>query len=129
MTLKEPQGRLAVAHQQVLGLLIMIEHHAMGFAPVAGLLVASKGRMRGIEMIAIHPDPTGLYVTPHLIGGMRVSGPDAGTQPIETVICNREGFLFVLESCDGNHRAKDFLLENPHAVVSFEHGRFHIVAF
>ncbi len=45
-----------VADQQVLGLLIVVEHHLVGFAPDARLLVAAERRMGGIGVVAVDPD-------------------------------------------------------------------------
>ena len=45
----------AVAHQQVLGLLIVVEHHLVVLATDAGLLVATEGSVRGIRVIAVGP--------------------------------------------------------------------------
>jgi hypothetical protein len=42
MCLKEPQLVLVIRHQNVLGVTVMIEHHFMGLAPEAGLLVAAE---------------------------------------------------------------------------------------
>src|ERR1700676_980030 len=46
--LEKAQGLRAVAHQNVLGLLVMIQHHLVGFPADAGLLVTSECRMRRI---------------------------------------------------------------------------------
>ena len=57
---EEAQRLRAVADQQVLRLLIVIQHHLMGFAADAGLLVAAERRMRGIGMVAVGPHAPGL---------------------------------------------------------------------
>src|SRR5690606_34709176 len=69
-----------VAHQQVLGLLVVVEHHLVGLAADAGLLVAAERRMRGIQVVAVGPDATGLDPAAHAVGAVDVAGPDAGTQ-------------------------------------------------
>src|ERR1700693_3329826 len=53
--LEEPQCLRAVAHQYVLGLLVVIEHHFVGFSPNARFLVTTKRRVRRISVGAIGP--------------------------------------------------------------------------
>src|SRR5712691_904027 len=48
----------AVADQHVLGLLVVVEHHLVGFAADARLLVAAERRMCGIGVIAAHNSST-----------------------------------------------------------------------
>ena len=43
MGLEEAQRLLGVAHQQVLGLLVVVEHHLVGLTADTGLLVATEG--------------------------------------------------------------------------------------
>ena len=50
----------AVADQEILGLLVMVEHHLVGLAANARLLVAAECRMRRVGVVAIGPDPSGL---------------------------------------------------------------------
>lgn len=50
----------AVADELVFRLLVMIEHHLVVFAADARLLVASKSRVRRIEVVAVRPDSAGL---------------------------------------------------------------------
>ena len=54
----------AVADQEVLGLLVVIEHHLVGLAADARLLVAAERRMRRIGMVAVGPDAAGLDARP-----------------------------------------------------------------
>ena len=58
--LEEPKLVGVVADQHVLGLLIVVQHHLVRLAPDAGLLVAAKGRMGGIGVIVVDPDPASL---------------------------------------------------------------------
>jgi hypothetical protein len=51
---------LAVADQHVLGLLVVVGHHAVVLPPDARLLVSAEGRVSGIQVVAVGPDPSGL---------------------------------------------------------------------
>ena len=87
--LKEAESFRAVAYQQVLGLLIVIEHHPMVFAAKSRLLIAAKRRVRRIEVVAIGPDASGLDGAAEAIGGVDASCPHASAKPIEGIIGNR----------------------------------------
>ena len=54
--LEETERLGAVADQEILGLLVVVEHDAMGLAADAGLLVAAEGGVGGIEVVAVGPD-------------------------------------------------------------------------
>src|SRR3989440_6869034 len=54
--LEEPQRLRRIAHQQVLGLLVMVEHHLVVFAADARLLVATEGGVRGIGVVAVRSE-------------------------------------------------------------------------
>ena len=62
--LEETQRLRTVAHQQVLGLLIVLQNDLVGFAPVARLLVAAERRTRGIQVIAVRPHAAGFISRP-----------------------------------------------------------------
>src|SRR5690606_33736042 len=70
LRLKETERIDVVADQQVLGLLVVVEHHLVGLATHAGLLVAAERRMRGIQVVAVGPDAAGLDPAPHAIGAV-----------------------------------------------------------
>jgi len=55
LLLKEAELLGAVAYQQVFGLLIVVEHHAVRLAANAGLLVSAKGCVGRIGMVAVDP--------------------------------------------------------------------------
>ena len=55
VVLKEAELLGAVAYQQVLGLLIVVEHHAVRLAANAGLLISAEGCVRRIGMVAVDP--------------------------------------------------------------------------
>src|SRR5262249_9197812 len=118
----------AVADQQILGLLIVVEHHLVGFAPDARLLVAAERRVRGIGMAAVGPDPARLDRPAEPVATVGVATPDAGPQAIGRVIGDREGLVVGLEGGDRNDWAEDLFLEYPHLVVALKHRGLNIEA-
>src|SRR5712691_7449047 len=118
----------AVADQQVLGLLVVIEHHLVGFATDTRLLVAAEGGMRRIGMIAIGPDAARLDGAAEAIEPARIAAPDTGTEAVERVVGDRERLVVIPEGRDRNHRPENFLLEDSHLVVALEHRRLDIEA-
>src|SRR5215472_10442244 len=65
----------AVADEQVFCLLVVVQHHLVVLAPDAGLLIAAKGRVRGIEVIAVDPDAARLDRASEPIGAVDVARP------------------------------------------------------
>src|SRR6478752_8897634 len=61
--LEEAEGVGRVGHQEVLGLLVVVEHHLVVLASDAGLLVATERGVRGVLVVAVGPDATGLDAT------------------------------------------------------------------
>src|SRR5258708_27155375 len=59
-TSEEAQLVLAVADQQVLGLLVVVQHHLVGLAADARFLVAAEGRVRRVGVVAVGPHAPGL---------------------------------------------------------------------
>src|SRR6266481_5721703 len=57
---KEAKRLSRIAYQDVLGVLIVVEHHLVIFAPDAGLLVSTECGMSRISMITVRPHTTGL---------------------------------------------------------------------
>src|SRR5215469_592300 len=90
---EEPEGLRAIAHQHVLGLLVVVEHDLVVLAADAGLLVAAEGRMGRIEVIAIGPDAAGLDAAAEAIGPVDIAGPNTGAEAVERVVGKREGFV------------------------------------
>src|SRR5580765_2688558 len=56
----EPERVRAVRDEQVLGLLVVLQHHLVVLAADARLLVAAEGGMRGIGVVAVGPHAAGL---------------------------------------------------------------------
>src|SRR5450432_410651 len=109
-TLEESERLRAVAHQYILGLLIMVEHHFVVLSADTGLLVAAKSRMRWIRMVAIGPHTACLDASPEAIGQVEISGPDTRTQTIQSVVGNLERLFRRIEDRDRHHGAEYFLL-------------------
>src|SRR6266496_2956648 len=83
---KEAEGFGAVAHQQVLRLLIVIQHHSVGLATDPGLLVPAECRVSRIEVIAIGPHSPSLDLAAQPVRGGSIPSPDAGAQSVERVV-------------------------------------------
>ena len=83
---EQPQRFIRIAHQQALGLLVMLKHHLMGFASDARLFVAAKRRMCRVSVITVGPHAPSLNAAPHLIGQITVAAPDTRAQAILRVV-------------------------------------------
>src|SRR5579859_5471484 len=125
---EETERLVAIADEQVLGLLIVIEHHLVIFAADTRLLVATERSMCRIRVIAVGPHAARLDLPAEAIGARTVACPYTGAQTVERIVGDLERFVFVLERRHGNDRPEDFFLEDAHLVVAAEHGRLHIVA-
>ena len=84
--LEEAQLVRAVTDQQVLGLLIVVQHHAVVLASDARLLVAAEGRVGGVGVVAVGPDSTGLDAATKAVGAVDIAGPDSGAEAVEGVV-------------------------------------------
>src|SRR5580693_3683695 len=87
---EEAQLLGAVADQHVLGLLVVVKHHAVVFPPDAGLLVAAEGRMGRIGVVAVGPHPARLDGAAEAVAAVDVAAPDPGAQAVEGVVGDRE---------------------------------------
>src|SRR6476620_3278651 len=88
---EESLGLVAVRHEQVLGLLVVVEHHLVVLAADAGLLVAAERRVGGVGVIAVGPHPAGLDVTPGPVGGVAVARPHPSPEALQGVVGDRDG--------------------------------------
>ena len=125
---KKPCAFSRVGHHQVLGLLVVVEHHLVVLPADAGLLVAAERRVRGIDVVAVDPHPAGLDVAAGPVGGVAVAAPHPGAQAVEGVVGDRDRVVVIGERRHRHHRSEDLLLEDPHLVVAGEDGRLHVVA-
>src|SRR6516162_729562 len=126
--LEEAEFLRTVADQQVLGLLVVVEHHLVRFASDARLFVAAKRCMRGVGVVAVGPDPARLDRPAEAVATIGVAAPDPGAEAIQRIIGNRQGFFVGLECRDRDDRAEDLLLENAHFVVALKHCGPHVEA-
>src|ERR1022692_3115865 len=106
--LEEAELLRAVTHQEVLGLLIVVEHHAVGFAADAGLLVSSKGSVCRISVVAVDPHASGLNAASQTMAAIDVSSPETGAEAVEGVVGDFERVGFVLECGNGDDGPEDF---------------------
>src|ERR1700682_4375045 len=129
LNLEEAQRLGRIAHQDVLRVLIVLEHHLVVFATNTRLLVAAKSSVRRIGVIAIRPYAAGLNLASELVGTIAISGPHACAEAVKRVVGDCERVRFVLELRDRNDRSEDLFLEDAHLVVAFENRRFDVIAF
>ena len=106
----------------------MIQHHFVGFPADARLLVAAKGGMGRIGVIAVHPHPAGLNAPGHAIGAVHIPGPDARPQAKLGVVGNGQRVGLVLEGGNSHRRTKDLFLKHPHVIAALENGGLNIKA-
>ncbi|CAM2147310.1 hypothetical protein PT2222_10131 [Paraburkholderia tropica] len=125
---EETQRLVAIADEQVLRLLIVIEHHLVVLAADARLLVAAERRVRRIRVIAVRPHAPGLDLAAEAICARAVTRPHARAEAVERVVGDLQRFLFGLERGHRNDRPEDLFLEDAHLVVAAEHGRLHVIA-
>src|SRR5690606_652723 len=91
---------LSVADQEDLGLLVVLEHHQVGLAADAGLLVAAEGRVSRVVVVGVGPHTTGLDLTTGAVGGRAVAAPHAGAEAVEGVVGDVHRVGEVLEGGD-----------------------------
>ena len=84
--LEEPERFRAVAHQDILRLLVMIEHHFVRFPSHTGFFISAESRVCGIRVVAIGPYASGLDASPETIGSIQIARPNAGTQAVGRVV-------------------------------------------
>src|SRR5205823_1612966 len=60
MSSEETELGGAVADQQVLGLLVVVEHHLVVLPADAGVLVPAERRVGGVRVVVVRPHPSGL---------------------------------------------------------------------
>jgi hypothetical protein len=127
-TLEKAEGLGAVADQEVLGLAIVIEDHLVGLTAETRFLVTTEGSARGIQVIAVGPDASGLDAAAQTIGVRAVAGPDAGTEAIGGIVGDLERFFNGGELGDREDGSKDLFLEDAHLVVAGEDGGLDVEA-
>jgi len=126
--LEKAESRLAVRNKQVLGLAVVVKGNLVRLTADTAALVTAKGSMRGVSMVVVDPDTTGVDATGHEEGLMGIAGENTGAKAKLRVIGNFNGLLGRLEGAQAGHRAKDFLLEDAHLVVAAENGWLNVKA-
>src|SRR3989344_1142966 len=125
---EQAESALVVRDEQVLGLLVMVEHRLVVFAPEARRLVSAESGVGGILVIAVGPDPAGLNRAAQPVSSVAVAGPDTSTQAVGGVVGDRDRFLDRLEGRHRQDRTEDLLLEDAHVVLAHEHRRLYEIA-
>src|SRR5262245_24250982 len=82
---EEADGLGVLSPQEVLGLLLAVEHHAVILAAEARLLVSAECGMCGVQVVAVHPDAPALDRAPRAVGRVGVTRPHAGAEAVERV--------------------------------------------
>lgn len=75
--LEEAELLRRVRHEKIFRLLVVVQHHAVGLAADARLLVAAEGRVGRVRVVAVGPDAARLDGAARAVGGVRVAGPDS----------------------------------------------------
>src|ERR1700756_3844275 len=83
--LEETQRLLAIADEQILGLLVVVEHHLVSLATDAGLFAAAECRMRRIGVVTIRPHAAGLDFPAEAIGTRTVASPYTGAETVQRI--------------------------------------------
>ncbi|PNG63817.1 hypothetical protein TI06_23040, partial [Vibrio vulnificus] len=84
--LEEAQRVDVVAHQQVLGLLVVVEHHLLRLATDAGLLVAAERGVGRVQVVAVGPHATGLDPVVLLFFLIDAAPPEAAPVSLPAVV-------------------------------------------
>src|SRR6187431_1034308 len=94
---EESLGLIAVGDEQVLRLLVVVEHHLVVLAADARLLVPAERSVRRVQVVAVAPHPPGLDGAAGAVLGVDVSGPQAGTESVEGVVGDLDGLVVPVE--------------------------------
>src|SRR5271154_541832 len=96
-------------HHNGLRLRVCVENLVAPLAPPAGLLVSTEGK-RSVENVeAVDPDGASLDLLREGVGLGYVLGPDTCRQAVDGIICDRCGFVGVVEAVSDQHGAKDLV--------------------
>src|SRR5690242_7434257 len=95
--LEEAERLRRVADEQVLRLLVVLQHHLVVLAADARLLVPAERGVGRVEVVAVRPHAAGLDAAAHAVGGVAVARPHAGAEAVERVVGDGQRFRLVLE--------------------------------
>src|SRR5699024_1513872 len=125
---EEAELLFRVADQQVLRLLVVVEHHQVVLPPDARGLVPAERGVRRVAVIVVHPHATGLDGAAGAVDGVLLPRPHTGAQPVQGVVRDRDRLVVAVEPRQREHRTEDLLLEDPHRVVALEERGGDVVA-
>src|SRR5947209_11175330 len=83
----------------------------------AASFVAAEGRFLVDAAGAVDAEHAGADALRDSQRAADVSGPDGAGEPVLVLVHEANDLLFVLERDDGQYRAEDFLLGDPHPIV------------
>mgnify|MGYP003409230673 CR=1 FL=1 len=86
LLLEETQFLFAVADQDALELLVVVEDDLVCFATDAGFFVATKRGVSRVSVIAVRPDAASFDRTAHAVSDITVTAPDASAETINGVV-------------------------------------------
>ncbi|CSA93932.1 Uncharacterised protein [Vibrio cholerae] len=92
----------------------------MGFTPNTRFFIATKGRMRGVSVVTVDPDPACLNISSHTVGEVLVTSPNTCAEAVFGIVSQCQRFGFVFKRGNGNHRTKNLFLEDSHLVVALQ---------
>src|SRR5690606_8102037 len=83
--LEEAELLRGVADQEVLGLLVVLEHLRVGLTSDAGALVPAERGVRGVGVVAVGPHTAGLDGAARAVRGVDVAAPHTGAEAVKGV--------------------------------------------
>src|ERR1700704_2895372 len=107
LDLEEAELVFVVADQEVLGLLVVVQHHGVVFASDAGGLVSAERGAGRAGVVVVHPDTACLDFPARPVGDVPVAGPYTGPESVQSVVGDADGVVVVAELRHGHDRAKD----------------------
>src|SRR5947209_2012840 len=100
----------------------------MVLATNSGNLVATKGCMSRVLVIAVGPHAACFERPAHAICFGHVASPTASTQTVQGVVGEGERLLLIFEGRHRQDRTENLLLEHAHLVLSLQDGGLEVVA-
>lgn len=85
----------------------MVKHHLVVFPSEAGLLVTSKRSLSGVGVVLVHPDPSGLDSSGHLIQLVGIASPYSCSKSVDGVVGDLYGLFSGLESGECHYRSEE----------------------
>src|SRR5437868_3425662 len=115
--------------EDVLDFRVELERVHAELAADAAAFVAAEGCLLVDAPAAVDAQHAGLDAPRDTQRAPDIASPDRTREPVGGVVDQPQYFIFVAEGDDGQHRAEDFFLGDPHAVIgAIEHRRLEIAA-